>query len=262
MSAGIGIIAIREGRKSRQKNKWNDKETDKGRKVGTDQKGQTMTELEAIEARHSVRKYIDKPIPSELRSQLDDFIAEVNAQSGLNIRVQYDDQDGFDSRLAHYGAFENVKNYIVLAGKKFSDFDFRCGYYGEKVVLRAQQLGLNTCWTALTFNKKNVKRILKPDETLCMVIALGFGVNNGAARKSKSAKEVMHSSDNVPEWFKAGIEAALKAPTAVNQQKFEFALDSDKASARVKGIGTYTKVDLGIAVYHFETASGRKVHRP
>ena len=221
-----------------------------------------MTELEAIEARHSVRQYKDISIQAETRARLEAFVSEVNAGSGLNIRVCFDDPDGFDSRLAHYGKFRNVSNYIVLAGEKKDNFDFRCGYFGEKIVLRAQQLGLNTCWTALTFNKKNVKKILQPGETLCMVIALGIGENSGVARHSKRYEDVAAvptAFDGGPGWFKEGIEAALKAPTAMNQQKFFFTLDGGEVTARVKGIGSYTKVDLGIAVYHFESVTGRKV---
>jgi hypothetical protein len=101
-----------------------------------------MTVLEAIDARHSVRAYKTEPIPEEVRTQLNDYVADCNTEGNLNISIQYDDPAGFDSRLAHYGSFRNVQNYIVLAGKQDEGFDFRCGYYGEKIVLFAQQLGL------------------------------------------------------------------------------------------------------------------------
>lgn len=217
-----------------------------------------MTILEAIDARHSVRAYQDKPIDEEIRRQLDAFLADCNQESGLNIFIRYDDPDGFDSRLAHYGSFRNVKNYIVLSGKKSDDFDYLCGYFGEKVVLFAQQLGLNTCWAALTFNKKKVKELIPAGETLCMVISLGYGETQGVCRKSKSAQDVTEGSVDQP-WFGKGIEAALKAPTAVNQQKFQFCLKDGCPYIRVKGLGAYTKVDLGIVAYHFEVASGKKV---
>lgn len=217
-----------------------------------------MTVLEAIDARHSVRAYQDKPIDQETRQQLDSFVKECNQESGLNIFVQYDDPDGFDSRLAHYGHFRNVHNYIVLSGKKMDDFDYLCGYFGEKIVLFAQQLGLNTCWAALTFNRKKVRELIPAGETLCMVISLGYGETQGAARKSKTAQEVTDGNPDQP-WFVKGIDAALKAPTAVNQQKFRFSLKDDSPFVRVKGLGTYTKVDLGIVACHFEAASGKKV---
>ena len=217
-----------------------------------------MTILEAIDARHSVRAYQDKPINQETRQQLDAFLTDCNQESGLNIFVRYDDPDGFDSRLAHYGSFRNVRNYIVLSGRKSDDFDYLCGYFGEKIVLFAQQLGLNTCWAALTFNRKKVKAMIPAGETLCMVISLGYGETQGMNRKSKSAQDVTEGDADQP-WFSKGIEAALKAPTAMNQQKFQFSLKEGAPFIRVKGLGAYTKVDLGIVACHFEAASGKKV---
>ena len=218
-----------------------------------------MTIMEAINARHSVRAYKDTPIPQDVRDQLDSFVKACNDESRLNITIRYDDPAGFDSRLAHYGSFSNVRNYIVLKGSKCADFDFICGYFGEKIVLFAQQLGLNTCWTALTFNKRKVKEMVPAGEKLCMVIALGYGEMQGHEHKSKSMYDVIDVKGGMPEWFVAGVEAALKAPTAVNQQKFCFMLENDEPSVKVKGLGTYTKVDLGIAAYHFEAATGKKV---
>lgn len=215
--------------------------------------------MEAIEARHSVRTYKDIAIEQGIRNQLNAFVDECNRESGLNITIQYDDPEGFDSRLAHYGSFSNVGNYIVLKGKKIADFDFACGYYGEKIVLYAQHLGLNTCWTALTFNKKKVKTLVPKDEAFCMVIALGYGETQGNPHKGKSAQDVTDVNGGMPEWFAAGVEAALLAPTAVNQQKFVFSLDGEDVSVKIKGIGTQTKVDLGIVSYHFEAATGKKV---
>ncbi|MBR6164377.1 MAG: nitroreductase [Clostridia bacterium] len=217
-----------------------------------------MTIMEAIDARHSVRAYLDRPIDRDTRQRLDEFVRECNLASGLDIFIRYGDPDGFDSRLAHYGHFRNVKNYIVLAGKKGPDFEYACGYYGEKIVLFAQQCGLNTCWAALTFNKRKVRELIPEGETLCMVIALGYGETQGAIRKSRKAEDVADSGME-QEWFAKGVIAALKAPTAVNQQKFMFSLKDREPFVRVRGLGSYTKVDLGIAACHFEAASGRKV---
>ena len=218
-----------------------------------------MNIKEAIDARHSVRAYTDRAIEPEIREKLNAFVDECNSESGLHITVMYDEPDGFDSRLAHYGSFRNVRNYIVLAGKKTGDFDYNCGYYGEKIVLYAQQLGLNTCWAALTFNKKKVKELVPSGEKLCMVIALGYGETQGKEHKGKNFQDVVDVKGDVPEWFAEGVGAALKAPTAVNQQKFCFSLDGDVPSVKVKGLGTYTRVDLGIVAYHFEAVTGRKL---
>ena len=217
-----------------------------------------MTILEAISSRHSVRAYRTEPIPQEIRAQLDAFAETCSKEGNLHIFIRYDDPEGFDSRLAHYGRFRNVNNYIVLAGTKDKDFDLRCGYYGEKLVLYAQQLGLNTCWTALTFNKRKVKEILSDGEALCMVIALGYGEDQGTPHKGKTMNDVS-DGENAPEWFSEGVNAALLAPTAVNQQKFRFSYRDGQVHLRPKGFGTYLQTDLGIVKYHFEAVTGKTV---
>ena len=134
--------------------------------------------------------------------------------------------------------------------------DEKCGYYGERLVLRAQQLGLNTCWVAMTYTKIKTAFSIGPGEKLCIVIALGYGETQGVAHRSKAFEKAARVEGAVPDWFKKGVEAALLAPTAMNQQKFQFVLDGDQVSAKA-GIGFYTKIDLGIAAYHFEIGAGK-----
>ncbi len=219
-----------------------------------------MTTLKALEERHSVRNYLDQPIPEDMRYLLDSLVEECNEESGLRIRICYDDPEGFDSRLAHYGKFRNVRNYIILAGYKGDDIEEKCGYYGEKIVIKAQQFGLNTCWVALTFNKNMVKKRINPQEKLCMVIALGYGADQGQAHKSKPLDQLLATRGTMPDWFRKGAEAAMLAPTAMNQQKFVMGMRNGEPAIRIKGAGPYTKVDLGIVRYHFELASGRKTY--
>ncbi len=218
-----------------------------------------MDLLQAMQERHSVRAYTTQKIEAEKRRNLDALIAECNADGNLHIRIRYDDPDGFDSRLAHYGSFRNVNNYIILAGSSSDTLPERCGYYGERIVLEAQRMGLNTCWTALTFHKRNVKRWISPGEKLVSVIAIGYGETQGTQHKSKPFGSVVETEADLPDWFQKGAEAALLAPTAINQQKFKISLKAGKPVIRIAGVGSYTKIDLGIVKYHFEVASGHKV---
>ncbi|MBQ6570124.1 MAG: nitroreductase [Clostridia bacterium] len=212
--------------------------------------------FELMKARHSVRQYLDKPIPDNIRTQLNNFAASLNRQSGLNMQIFYDEPECFSSRLAHYGRFENCSNYIAMIGKKSDDLDEKCGYYGELLVLKAQELGLNTCWAALTHGKS--KAVLDKDEKEVIVISLGYGKTQGSERKSKLPADVSNIMADSPEWFKRGVKAALLAPTAVNQQKFRFTLDKNKVSAKAGVFGSCLKIDLGIVKCHFELAAGRE----
>lgn len=214
-----------------------------------------MDMMEAMQARHSVRSYTDKTIEGETLEALEEVIEECNRESGLHIQLVRNEPMAFGGGLAHYGKFAGVKNYLALVGRKDRRLDEKCGYYGEKIVLAAQALGLNTCWVGLTFKKVPDVFKIADGEKLVMVIAVGYGATQGTAHQSKAAAAVSRA-ENAPDWFKKGVEAALLAPTAINQQKFLFTLHGDKVSAKA-GLGPFSKVDLGIVKYHFELGSGR-----
>lgn len=211
---------------------------------------------EAMKNRHSVRSYDERKIEDDVKNKLLAFINQCNKESGLHMQLILDEPKAFGGIMAHYGKFSGVRNYIALIGKKGAGLDEKCGYYGEKVVLKAQQLGLNTCWAAMTYSKIKTAYQVDKGEKLCVVIAIGYGKTQGTAHKIKTAAEVVKADEALPDWFQQGIECALLAPTAMNQQKFRFSLNGNKVSAKA-GTAFYSKVDLGIAKYHFEIGAGR-----
>ena len=247
--------------------------------LGIDQKGREIKSSSAIQVRHSVRRYIDKPIDENLVRILQEKVNEVNEKGNLHIQLVTNEPKAFKGKMA-YGTFCGVSNYFVMVGKKDAStgsaqasLSERIGYYGEQLVLLAQTLGLNTCWVGLTYN--NIKEAYEKcnDEKLCCMIALGYGDDPGRNMKRKTAKQVSNASDAstelstgaTPKWFRDGVAAALLAPTAINQQKFHFEYVSPHGDGvhRVKSergfslIG-YTKMDLGIAKYHFEIGAGKE----
>ncbi|MBQ8891606.1 MAG: nitroreductase family protein [Bacilli bacterium] len=212
-----------------------------------------------IRERHSVRSYLDKEIEQVKINELNKLISSINEQENLNIQLILNDGEAFDKFILHYGRLKNCKNYIALIGKKDSSLDEKVGYNGEKIVLKAQELGLNTCWVAGTYKKALVKADINKDEKLVCVIAIGYGETNGVIRKSKTIDEVT-DSNNYPEWYRRGIEFALLAPTALNEQKFKFEYIDDENVKVVPGRGAMTKIDLGIVKYHFELGANKKIN--
>lgn len=219
-----------------------------------------MTMMEAMRARHSVRSYVDRPLEADMVDILEAEISICNREGNLHIQLVKDEPEAFSGFMARYGKFSGVKNYIALVGPKGPDLEEKCGYYGERLVLLAQSLGLNSCWVAMSYDKGKAACKLEAGEKLCIVIALGYGATQGVPHKSKAAEQVMAAKGEVPEWFRAGVEAALLAPTAMNQQKFKFALEDGTVAASA-GMGFYSKIDLGIAKYHFEVGAGRENFR-
>ena len=224
-----------------------------------------MTLLEAIEARHSVRKYKDEPIPEEILSVLRDKIREINEEAGLHVQLVTDEPRAYKGVMA-YGSFSGVKNYFIMAGKKGDDLDEKIGYYGEQLVLLAQTLGLNTCWTGLSYSKVSGTYELGSGEKIGCYIALGYGETQGAGHKVKDVRDISNASDLTPKWFNKGVEAALLAPTAVNQQKFfleyvgfkDFSKVPKVLAKPVFSMVGYSKMDLGIVKYHFELGAGKE----
>ena len=223
-----------------------------------------MTLEEAIKARHSVRAYKAQPLAEEIVKVLEKEIEGQNCQGHLHIQLIKNEPKAFQGKLAKYGKFSNVTNYLVMAGQKAEDLDERIGYYGEHLVLLAQTLGLNTCWVGLSYSKIPGTYVLEEGEVIKAYIAIGYGETQGVGHKIKTVGKASNASDITPSWFRKGVEAALLAPTAVNQQKFffEYVPAKDNKSAQVIAkrsfslIG-YTQLDLGIAKYHFEVGAGK-----
>ena len=219
-----------------------------------------MKDIESIiRERHSVRSYLDKEIEKEKVDVLNELINDINEKEKLNIQLIINDGDVFDKFILHYGRLKNCKNYIALIGKDNESLDEKVGYFGEQIVLKAQELGLNTCWVAGTYKKSSVSAVINNDEKLVCIIAIGYGETNGVVRKSKGIEDVT-ASTSYPEWFKRAIDFALLAPTAMNQQKFKFDYIDDSNVKVSIGKGHMTKVDLGIVKFHFELGANRSIN--
>jgi len=222
-----------------------------------------MTIQEAIEARHSVRAYKEQPLAKEVVIELQKKIADLNGKGQLHMQLILNEPRAFKGVFA-YGKFFGVNNYIVVAGQKSDDLDERVGYFGEQLVLFAQTLGLNTCWVGLSYTKIPGTYVLGDGEKIACYIAIGYGETQGVCHKIKTVEQVSNINDTTPLWFKKGVEAALLAPTAVNQQKFSFEYigvkDGRHQVLAKKGFSMigYTQMDVGIAKCHFEIGAGKE----
>lgn len=215
-----------------------------------------MDWMEAIRARHSVRSYTDRRIEGAALEGLRAEMEACSREGRLTMVLKQEETLAFSSFLAHYGLFKGARNYVVISGRPSDDLEERVGYYGERLVLRAQQLGMNTCWVGGTYRKGKVQRDIPEGEKLVCVIIVGYGANQGKQHRSKPLEKLYRCDGPAPEWFLKGVEAARLAPTAINQQMFRFELSGDTVTAKSL-LGPYAKVDLGIVKLHFEIGAGR-----
>lgn len=217
-----------------------------------------MNLLEAVKARHAVRSYTDKKIEPETEEELRRLIDTYNKESGLHMQLFTNEPEAFGGMMAHYGKFSGCTDYIAMVGPKGAEEN--CGYYGEKLVLKAQQLGLNSCWVAMTYKKSKAPCVIEKGEKLHLVIAIGYGETQGTAHSTKPMQQLCDLQGNMPDWFAHGMEAAMLAPTAMNQQKFKLSLKDNVVQAKALR-GFYTKIDLGIVKCHFEIGAGETAFR-
>lgn len=224
-----------------------------------------MTDIEALRERHSVRRYIDRPLEEDKITALRNEISMFNEEGGLRMQLVINERKAFSGILS-YGSFKNVSNYVMVVGKKSESLEYRAGYYAERLVLYAQGLGLNTCIVGLTYRKTGGRFTTGKDEKVVICIAIGYGAEHGRNHGIKSPQRVSNISDHTPGWFAKGVKAALLAPTALNQQKFYFeyvAPDTGDKQGGVRPLGGkslagFTKVDLGIAMCNFEIGAGKE----
>lgn len=210
-----------------------------------------MNDIEAIKARHAVRNYKPDRIEPDKVKLINEKIDEINKAGNLHLQFMEDAGNTFNRLLNKAMGLGSAPSVIACVGKEGDDLEERIGYYGEQLVLFIQKLGLNTCWAG-TFNKKNIGADLYDGEKIVISIAVGYGKDHGAPHRSKTIEQVTEGKKDMPDWFINGVNMALLAPTAINQQKFVIRLNDDDSVEFINKGGPYSKVDLGIVRYHFE----------
>lgn len=208
---------------------------------------------ELIRKRHSVRKYKDVPLKDEDVIKVNELLNEIN-KNDLCFKL-VTNENIFKNWILGYGLIKNCNNYIILAGKESDDLEENVGYYGECLVLKLLEMGINSCFVGGTYKKKKVNDDLPDGYKKVLVIAIGYGIDNGTKSKTKTFDEISISNE-VPDWYKKGIELVLLAPSAVNQKKWQFEF-VEPNGVRINSNGKFfPKVDLGIAKFNFEIGAG------
>ena len=214
-----------------------------------------MTMMDTIRARHSVREYDGRLPEGEALAALQAVIAECVQESGLNIQLVMNNPETFQV-VAKFGLVHGANANIAFVTRNGDAEDEAIGYWGQKIVLAAQEAGLNTCWVAMCSRRKN-KAVRGAGEKVRLVIAVGYGKTQGVPRKTKPVEglAVVECAEE-PAWFATAVEAAQLAPTAMNNQNFHVVLREDGRTVRLEAPkGGWNTVDLGIVKRNFKEAA-------
>ena len=213
-----------------------------------------MGAVDAIYARHSVRSYIDRPVEGEALERLAEEVRGCAAGSGLDIQLVQDNPEAF-GLVGGMGFVRGARDCIAFVADGSRD-DEEIGYWGQRLVLTAQELGLNTCWLAFCARRKCRAHV--PDgKRVRIVIAVGYGRTQGSPHKSKPLEQLCSTEyGKMPAWFAKAARAASCAPTAMNAQRFHLTLLVDGRTVRLETPqGGWCSIDRGIVRRTFEEAA-------
>ena len=237
--------------------------------------------IDAINIRTSIRSYDPDPSDDDTARQLDMTIDAVNMLADAHIQLVRDQPAVFADANAS-GHLNNAANYLAVVGPKDDGARERAGFYTERVVLAATLRGLGTCWVGGSWDRSKAARHcrLSAGEELYLGVVIGYperhfdrmaksytelAAMRDAHRESKTYEQfTAPMSDEAraaaPDWFKAGVQAAMKAPSAMNRQPIVFSYnpDDDTAAAMIDPNVESGQAlnDLGIAKLHFQIGAG------
>lgn len=245
---------------------------------------------ELIMRRFSCRKYLKRPVDQDTQERLQAFLAEQKpGPFGSPVRFGLIAATAEDCQslkgLRTYGVIRGAQGFIVgamgLGPKNLEDF----GYLMEAAILYATSLGLGTCWLGGTFSKSSFARTIKvnAEETVPAVTAVGYtaGANDslrpiGSRNRLSPDKLFYQDAFDVPlpidqtGAYAQVLESVRCAPSASNKQPWRIVrLDQnwhfylrrtkgygkDSLMGKLLGIADLQRVDLGIAMCHFELAA-------
>jgi nitroreductase len=238
--------------------------------------------IDLIKKRTSSRTYESKNIESETLQKLKDFIAEINKDINIKARftvINNDINNKGSKKLGTYGVISGADTYIIGILDKDDNNAFEFGYFFEKIILCATDLGLQTCWLGGTFNKEDFAQNVDITENEFIPIVSPVGYKKGKARIVETAMRAAAGSNQRKPWnelffdkdiqnpltekdagpYAVLLEMVRLGPSASNKQPWRIIKDNNEFHfllSKTKGYGVASYDiqlnDMGIAKCHFD----------
>ncbi len=245
--------------------------------------------LDVIQKRVSVRNYGAEELSTGMRTRIAEVLRKVppgffgqtprfklieKAMAQADARV----------KLGTYGFIRGARYFIAGAVASAANSDVDYGYALERIILEMTALGLGTCWMGGTFSRKEYAKILElgSDDYVPAVTPLGHPAQKRATVErlvrwgAKSDARVPFDQLFFDQGFdkpltksESGLyaevlEAVRRGPSASNKQPWRIVRRDDgwhlflirtPGYARLVKAADLQKIDMGIAMCHFETAA-------
>nr|WP_297704571.1 nitroreductase family protein [uncultured Butyrivibrio sp.] len=244
--------------------------------------------LDLVKTRRSVRSFDGKEINTQVLNELKNFAEEITNPYGVKIRFAFLDAaaNGLSSPV-----ITGEKTYVSAVVSKTEHAEEAYGYSFQKLLMKAHELGLGTVWIGGTMPRDKFEKAseLKDGEFMPCVSPLGVTAKKMSLKETLMRKGVKADLRmGFEELFFNGnfktpldersakerglyddLEAVRFAPSAVNKQPWRIVIDGKKAhfyERHDKGYITpdydLQKIDVGIALYNFETQMLSECRKP
>lgn len=246
-----------------------------------------MSALEAIQSRHSTRRYADRPVPDDVLESLLSFARRAPHLTDRPPRVTLINGRERVARLLArylgvYGLVEGAPHLLVGLLPEDSELArLDLGYVLEQVVLEATRLGLATCWMTGSYYPDRVAQevAMRPGEVVAATVALGYPREDPAARfhdttvrrlvaahQRRPLEDLVYVGRWGERWTPEGtdcgvrevLEMARLAPSARNLQPWRFVLEGrggEEFPALHLFLTSAAPIDGGIVMAHVALAA-------
>ena len=246
--------------------------------------GKPVSEL--IRQRHSCRTFSDREIETDMWRRIRVFFGAFAPPFSRRVRLDVIDKEKVKAENVFsggiYGQIKGARFFIAAIIPKGAEGGWEdIGFSLEAVILKCTELGLGSCWIGGVFDRKRFGRQLavRDDEILPAVVAVGYTaakpswrdslVRRGARGDQRQPADRLFFAESLARPLKYGdfpefreiLECVRLAPSASNKQpwriilhgdSFLFFLDRDKVYRRLMPAADLQRIDMGIAVCHFE----------
>jgi hypothetical protein len=246
-----------------------------------------------IDNRKSVRAFSDKKVPKNLLAELESYFVREAKCLEPDIRTElvfFDDSSkaALEGAAGYNSFLVGAPQYLVLLSEKAERMYLNAGYLMEDLVLKLNDLGLDSCWVTFT-DSEQVKESLGIESDLQVAAIAAFGYGEKTTRRLRlniksmsnidiiakrqyfepkvSVRELVHRE----QWgSREGLEDAIGfyddmlweafyvaslAPSYLNRQAYGFLLKPGFVTLVSKPDEYNTPIDsdlsLGIVLHHF-----------
>ncbi|WP_434796281.1 nitroreductase family protein [Terrisporobacter vanillatitrophus] len=224
--------------------------------------------------RKSVRDFKDTSIDTKYFKEIENYIE--NSKKLLpEIKVEikmYDFKDFYENinEIAGYnGYLIQAPNYIIILSDVKEGYIENSGYIGERLILKASAMGIDSCWITFKDNKSIKEKLnISSDKEVTAIIALGYEDDRNSKKKSTSDRLGVEEIVFMDEWGNNASVTELEerslldafsyarmAPSSLNRQPWRFIIHGGKVILAVK-TGDFSSdyegsIDTGIAMLYF-----------